>query len=403
MTSSGTVFELPAPGEALPATLARFREAGPVVRVELPGGVRVWAATSFAAVREVLSADGARFGKHFTHWAALRDGEVPADWPFLQLVYGEHMLMRDGADHRRLRGVVARDFTPSRVGALAPRVSEIVAELLDGVVAAGQPVDLVPTFTEQLPMAVISELLGIPVEERSSLRGWTQVLFSIKSTPEQAQVAGGELLDYLGRLVERKRQHPGDDLVSAMVRGQADEQLSMRELVDCLFLMIIAGHETTVHLLGQAVIALLANPGQLEQAIAEDRWDDVVEETLRRTPPVYDSLFRYALEDTELAGVPIAAGDAVLLSYGSASTDPAEYGPDAAEFDINRERHSHLAFGHGPHFCLGAPLARLEGRIALAALFRRLPDLKIAIPFDEIPYSPSFLTYGPLSVPVLTE
>jgi cytochrome P450 len=405
VTTNGTVFDLPAAGEALPDTYARFREAGPVIRVELPGGVRVWAATTHAAVREVLGGDDTRFGKHSSHWAALRDGDVPADWAFLPLVYGEHMLMRDGDGHRRLRNLVSRDFTPSRVAALRPRVVEIVDELVAGVVAAGadgRPVDLVPEFTEQLPMAVICELLGIPADERPSLRGWTQVLFSHQNSAEQTHVAGRELMEYLGELVERKRRAPQADLTSAMVRGQDDEQLSMRELVDCLFLLIIAGHETTVHLLGHAIVGLLANPGQLQLAIADDRWDDVVEEALRRTPPVYGSLFRYALKDTEVAGTPIDAGDALLLCIGGAGTDPAHHGADADRFDIARRQNGHLAFGHGPHFCLGAPLARLEGRIALAALFRRLPGMTAAVAFDEIPYSPSFLTYGPLSVPVLT-
>jgi 2-hydroxy-5-methyl-1-naphthoate 7-hydroxylase len=349
----------------------------------------------------VLSGDNSRFAKHSSHWAALRNGEVPANWPFLPLVYGEHMLMRDGDDHRRLRSLVSRDFTPARVEALRPRITEIVDGLVADVAAAGPEVDLVPTFTERLPMAVICELLGIPAAERPNLRSWTEILFSHTSKPEENLAAGAALLEYLGNLAEHKRVSPGPDLTSALVRGEDDDKLSLQELVDCLFLLIIAGHETTVHLLGNAIVSLLANPDQRRLAVEDNRWEDVVEETLRRTPPVSGDLFRYALVPTDIAGVRIATGDAILLCLGAAATDPAQHGPTATQFDITRQQTGHLAFGHGPHFCLGAPLARLEAQIALPTLFQHLPNLKPATPLHQIPYSPSFLTYGPSSLPVL--
>ncbi|MEV4314816.1 cytochrome P450 [Actinocrispum sp. NPDC049592] len=406
MTASTAVFRLPAADESLPDTYARFRAAGPVVPVELPGGVRVWAVTTHAAVREVLAGDDTRFGKHPSHWAALRDGEVPSDWPFLPLVSGEHMLVQDGRDHLRLRALVSREFTPARVSALRPRIVEIVGNLLDALEANPGEVDLVPEFTEQLPLAVVCELLGIPETDLPRLRAWTEILFSHLSTAAQTHDARQEMLAYLSILADHKRLAPRTDLTSAMVRGQDAERLTARELVDCLFLLIIACHETTVHMLGHAIIGLLANPAQLVLAAEGNRWGDVVEEALRRTPPVYGDMFRYALSTTDVAGVPIAAGDALLLCIGGAATDPSHHGPDAAEFDITRfdstrPLNGHLAFGHGAHFCVGAPLARLEGRIALAALFTRMPALKPAVPLDDIPYSPSFLTYGPLSLPVV--
>jgi 2-hydroxy-5-methyl-1-naphthoate 7-hydroxylase len=400
MTS--TEHRLPVADEALPDTYARMRSEGPVLPVDLPGGVRVWAVTTDAAIREVLAGDNTRFGKHHTHWAALHDGRVPADWPMLQLVYGEHMLMRDGEEHRRLRRLLSREFTPARVAALRPRIVEITEALVDEVTADAVhgPVDLVPAFAEPLPVAVISELFGIPDDERSALRDWTQVLFDHRSTPEQAGRAGSELIAFLGDLVERKRRKPGPDLTSALTRGHDDDLLSSRELLDTLWLLLVAGHETTVHLLGHAIVAMLANPAQLALAVEADRWPDVVEEALRRTPPVSASAFRYALAPTTLAGVDIEAGDALLLLLGGAATDPAAHGPNATRFDLARPQNSHLAFGHGPHFCLGAPLARLEATIALSTLFHRLPDLTPAIPLTEIPHSPSFLTWGPLSIPV---
>jgi cytochrome P450 len=403
---STDILRLPVADESLLDTYARFRDSGPVVQVELPGGVRAWAVTTHAAVREVLTGDDKMFGKHSSHWAALQDGAVPADWPLLPLVLGEHMLVQDGAAHRRLRGLLSSAFTPSRVEALRPRVRQITDELCDSVAtrgAHGDAVDLIPVFADQLPMAVICELFGVPGPDRAQLRGWTQALFSHLNTAEETHAAQQNLVGYLTSLLEEKRRNPGEDLTTALVQGHDDDnKLSAQELVDCLFLLIVAGNETTVHLLGHAIVGLLTNPDQLALAAAEDRWTDVVEEALRRTPPVAGAIFRYALEPMELAGVPIAAGDPLLLCIGGAATDPEHHGADADRFDITREQQGHLAFGHGPHFCLGAPLARLEGEIALRALFTRLPDMRLAIASSDIPYSPSFLTYGPLSLPVFT-
>lgn len=403
---TATPLRLPAPDEPLPRTYARFREAGPMVPVELPGGIRAWAATTHDAVREVLSGENKTFGKHSSHWRALREGEVPPDWPLLPLVLGEHMLMQDGAEHRRLRRLLSKAFTRARVEALRPGIEEIVGGLLDRVVElsadGAETVDLVPLFSEQVPMAVICDLFGVPADARSRLRDWTQTLFSQAAAPAEILAAQQGLFGYLGELIEDKRRRPLDDLTTALVQAHEDEdRLSSQELVDSLFLLLVAGHETTVHLLGHAIVNLLGHPGQLSLTIADGRWEDVIEETLRLNPPVSGSVFRYALRPVEIAGASIAEGDPVLLCIGGAATDPAQHGPDADVFDITREREAHLAFGYGVHSCLGAPLARLEARVALPALFTRLPAIKPAIPLDEIPYSPSFLTYGPLSIPVL--
>jgi cytochrome P450 len=302
--------------------------------------------------------------------------------------------------------LLSKAFTRSRVEALRPRVGEIVDGLLDRVVAesAGgeMAVDMVPLFTEQVPTAVICELFGIPQPRRSQLRGWTQTLFSQVSPPEEIYAAQQDLVAYLGELVEEKRHNPGEDLTTALVRAHHDEDsLSSQELVDSLFLLLIAGHETTVHLLGHAIVNLLGHRDQLARARAAGLWENVVEETLRLNPPVSGSVFRYALEPVEVAGVSIPAGDPLLLCIGGAATDTEHHGPDADTFDITREQRGHMAFGHGVHMCLGAPLARLEANVALSKLFGRLPEMKEAVSLDDIPYSPSFLTYGPLSIPVL--
>ncbi|NYI04778.1 cytochrome P450 family protein [Allostreptomyces psammosilenae] len=395
-------FVLPDPdGEPVPDTYARLREAGPVVPVELPGGVAAWAVASHATAREVFGGDNRRFSKHPRNWPALHDGTVPADWSLRPLIAGDNLLMKDGAEHRRLRGLLAQAFTPARVETLRPRVERIVADLLDAVEAADGVVDLVPAFTEPLPMMVICELFGVPEEDRPLLRRHSRVLFSGTHGAQEMAAASAGLLEYLAGLVEARRAHPRDDLTTALVRaGDQGDRLTPEELVGTLSVLVIAGHETTEHLLGRAVVALLDHPGQLRLALAEDRWDAVVEETLRRYSPVTGVMFRYPVEPVEIAGVPLAAGQPLLLGVAGAATDPAQHGPDADRFDITREQRGHLAFGHGPHFCLGAPLARLEARIALRALFGRLPRLRLAAPSATLPHTRSILTHGPVTLPV---
>lgn len=206
---------------------------------------------------------------------------------------------------------------------------------------------------------------------------------------------------FLHELVERKQREPGDDLTSGLVQARDEgDRLTTDELVGVLWLMLVAGHETTVHLLGHAVVALAQNPDQLALAKAEDRWADVVEETLRYRHSVMMTSFRFTAEDVTIAGVHIPEGNAVGVVYQASGVDPAEYGPSADRFDITREQSRNLGFGHGPRYCIGAPLARLESRLALASLYRRLPELSLAIDPDDIPYSPSFFTIGPLSLPV---
>jgi 2-hydroxy-5-methyl-1-naphthoate 7-hydroxylase len=393
-------FPFPAPGEPVLDGYHRLRQAGPVVPIELPGGVEAWAVNSYAAVADLFARDNKVFSRDPRHWHALRDGSVPADWPLRPLVSGDHLQVKDGADHRRLRGLIARAFTAARVDAMAPLISDRVAELVEDVAAAGDGVDLVPTFTEPLPMSVICDLYGVPVPERGRLRGWTNTLLDQASTGKETAAAQEALESYLASLVDLKRREPGDDLTTGLVRAHdEDDRLTDGELVSALWLMLIAGHETTLHLLGNAIVALCANPDQRALAIAQGLWPQVVEETLRYRSSVLGSPFRYTVTDATVEGVRIPAGAAIWLSYAHIGTDPERYGDDADRFDVTRERTGHLAFGHGPHFCIGAPLARLESRIALEALFGRFPDLGLTVASDAIPYTPSLITYGPLSLP----
>jgi cytochrome P450 len=399
MTTSLPAF--PAADEAPLDTCIRLRDIAPVVEVEFPGGVAAYLALTHDAVREILAGDNRTFLREPEHWPALHDGTIPEDWPLRAIVQGGHLSTKDGADHRRLRGLVVKAFTPARVQAMEPRVQRIVDRLLDDVIAAGDGVDLVPAFTETLPMAVICELFGIPAEEQPQMRRWTAAMLAHNTPPEEAFATQNALQAYLHELVERKQREPGDDLTTGLVQARDEgDRLTTEELVGVLWLMLVAGHETTVHLLGHAVIALAQNPDQLALAKAEDRWDDVVEETLRYRHSVMMTSFRFTAEDVTIAGVHIPKGQAVGVVYQASGLDPAEYGETADRFDITREHSGGLGFGHGPRYCIGASLARLEGRLALSTLYRRLPDLRLAIDPGDIPYSPSFFTIGPLSLPV---
>lgn len=391
----------PAMDEGLLDTCIRLRKIAPVVQVEFPGGVPAYVALTHTAVREILAGDNKTFARDPKHWPALYDGSIPEDWPLRAIVQGDHLSTKDGADHKRLRSLVGKAFTPSRVQAMEPRIQQIVDQLLDNVAAAGDGVDVVPTFTEALPMWVICDLFGVAQDERAQMRHWTSTLLAYTTPPEEAFAAQTEMMTYLRELAERKQREPGDDLTTGLVQARDEgDKLTTDELVGVLWLMLVAGHETTVHLLGYAIVALSQHPDQLELATAEGRWADVVEETLRYRHSVMMTSWRFTLEDVTIAGVDIPQGNAVGVVYQASGIDPAKYGDTANEFDITRDQSGHLGFGHGPRYCIGAPLARLESRLALASLYRRFPELSLAIDPDDIPYSPSFFTIGPLSVPV---
>jgi cytochrome P450 len=393
-----TIQPLPAPGEHIYDTQVRLRGLGPVVPVELPGGVAAWTATTHAAVHELL-ADDKVYARNARHWPALHDGTIAADWPFRPFVEGDNMLMQDGADHRRMRTLVNQAFTPARVEALALRIARIAAALADDLAAAGDGADLVTLFSGVLPLQVICELFGIPEVDRPQFRTWTR---QVMSAGDQALAAHQAMTGYLTRFADYRRSDPRDDLTSMLIKVQADGDvtLSDEELADLLWLILLAGHETTTHLLSNAVVALSRHPGQRDLAVRDGLWAQATDETLRRYPSVATVFMRYTTRDTTLAGVALPAGAAIVLSLAAALTDPAQHGPDADRFDITRGLQPGLQFGHGPHFCLGAPLGRLEGRIALAVLYERFPKLHLAIDPAELTYT-SFATPGPTSVPVV--
>ncbi|RDI54252.1 cytochrome P450 family protein [Nocardia mexicana] len=393
MTES--VIQLPTAGESIHATYARIRARGEVVPIELPGGVPAFVAVSHRAVSDVL--DDKLFSKNAANCPALRDGTIPADWPLRALTDIDHMLNLDGLDHRRLRKTIGQAFSPARVAALEPAVEKIAANLIAAFPETDE-IDLVSHFTTPLPVRVICALFGVPPGEQGQIKDWTAAIVSATATAEQAQNAMIGMIGYFTELLERKRREPGDDLTSALLQANTDNDLTTEELVNMLWLVIVAGHETTVHLLSNAVVVLCTHPEQRAEAVAGDRWADVVEEVLRYDSSVVGALMRYARTDVTVADVEVPAGS-MMLWTGGVGRDARHY-PDADTFDINHDHRDQLAFGRGPHFCLGAPLARLESRIALSMLFNRFPHLELACDPADISYATQISTTGPLELPV---
>ncbi|QDQ14484.1 cytochrome P450 family protein [Streptomyces spectabilis] len=291
---------------------------------------------------------------------------------------GPHLLTVDPPHHTRLRGLIAREFTARRVQALRPRVQRITDGLLDEMLAKGSRADLVEALAFPLPMTVICELLGVPDLDRERFRRLSNEAVS-PTTEQWEDTVFVELAAYLDDLIEAKRAAPGDDLLSALIRTRAEDgdRLSHEELRGMAYLLLIAGHETTVHLITNTVHALLTRPAQLAELRADPSLlDGAIEEGLRHEGPVENSTYRFTTEPTEIGGVPIPAGAVVVVGLTAANHDPGKYGaPD--DFDLRRAPQGHVAFGHGIHFCLGAPLARVEGRIAVASLLERCPDLAL--------------------------
>lgn len=384
---------------------ARIRERGAVTPVELPGGVPAWSVTDYAVLQSLL-ADPRVSKDPRQHWTAFMNGEITEEWPLLPWVAVDNMFTAYGADHRRLRKLVAPAFTHRRTTAMRERVEAITASLLDGLAAtpAGATVDLRETYCYPVPIQVISELMGVPDDRNPALRKCVDGFFDGSLGPEEAQANYVQMYGLVSEIVALKRETPGDDILSVLIATRDDDgsRLTEKELVDTLMLVINAGHETTVNLLDQAIFALLTHPEQRAAVLAgRVPWSDVVEETLRLEAPVAHLPLRYAVEDIDIEGYRIPKGEAILASYAGASRDPKVHGPTFAEFDPTRAtKDKHLAFGYGAHHCLGSPLARLEATIALPALFDRFPNLTLAADPAELGVVGSFISNGHAKLPV---
>jgi len=369
---------------------ARLRAQRPVSPVIMPGGTPAWLVTGYAEARAALA--DPRLRKNMPGW------HPPPDSIFAALDL--HMLNSDPPDHERLRRLVNKAFTARRVERLRPRITAITAELLDDM-STREQVDLLASFAFPLPITVICELLGVPVADRDDFRTWSATIVSDTATPEVFQAHATAMIRYFIALMAAKRHEPADDLLSALIAARDEgDRLSENELVSMAFLLLVAGHETTVNLIGNGVLALLLNPAELARLRAEPSLiGGAVEELLRHENPVNNATFRCAAEPVEIGGARISRGDPVLVALSSANRDPSRFG-DPDRLDLGRDTSGHLAFGHGIHYCLGAPLARLEAEIAFSHLLARFGSMRLAVPAGSLRWRPSTLIHGLESLPV---
>ncbi|GAT65680.1 cytochrome P450 [Planomonospora sphaerica] len=359
----------------------RLRERGPVHAIDFPRGVTAFVVIDHEHGRQALT--DPRLAKGLGHAPGFFQDAVVRGNPAL----ARNMLNSDPPDHTRLRRLVAGAFTARRTASLAPRIQEITDRLVDTMEAAGEA-DLLDDFAFPLPITVICELLGVPSADRADFREWSASLITPAFTEEAARqrdAVNAAVRAYFAGLIDERRRAPRDDMISALVTARDEEGLlSEQELLATLTLLLIAGHETTVNLIGNGMLALLTHPAQL--GLLRERPEllpGAIEEFLRYEGPVERATFRFATEDMEIAGVPVPKGGVVHVSLGAAGRDPAAF-DDPDTLDVTRTGNHHLAFGHGIHFCLGAPLARLEARIAFETLLSRLPGIRLACPAEDV-------------------
>lgn len=375
-----------------PPELLRAREHGPISRYAFPDGHRGWLVTGYDLVRSVLA--DPRFSSRrelMTHHPTIDCSgiEVPPAPP------GEFLLM-DEPQHGRYRKRLARRFTARRMALLAERVAQITAEHLDAMEEAGPPADLVTAFARPVPAVVICELLGVPYSDRGSFQEHVESFMGGEASDEEVFAAYTATQEYLAELVAAKRAHPTDDVLSDLTDGDLTDE----ELRGMSLLLLAAGLDTTANTIALGTFALLENPAQLAALRADPALADGAVEELLRYLTVAKTFLRTALEDVELGGRTVEAGTAVILSYHAADRDPDRF-PEPHVLDLRRDAGGHLAFGHGPHLCLGRQLARVELRVALPALLTRFPTLRLAVPAEEVRLRPETAdVFGVKSLPV---
>ncbi|MGW5818470.1 cytochrome P450 family protein [Streptomyces noursei] len=384
---------------------AWLREHAPVHWTKLPSGVEAWLVTRYADARQAL-ADG-RLSKNPDHHAEDAQGKSRTGIP------GErsanlmtHLLNIDPPDHTRLRRLVSKAFTPRRVALFAPRVQELADGLIDGFAGRGEA-DLIHEFAFPLPIFAICDLLGVPAEDQDDFRDWAGMMIRHGGGPRGGVARSvKKIRAYLAELIHKKRANLSDDLISDLIRASDHgEHLTENEAAAMAFVILFAGFETTINLIGNSAHAFFRNSAQ--RAVfqdAVDRRDDAlldsaVEELLRFDGPVELATWRYATEALEIGGESIGKGDPVLVVLAAADRDPERFAePDT--LDLSRRDNQHLGYGHGIHYCLGAPLARLEGRTALETLFRRLPDLQLAVDPADLRWRGGLIMRGLRTLPV---
>lgn len=378
-----------------------LRSTDPVHRLEMEDGRSTWLITRYEDALAILKDQ--RFVKDFR--SLLTPEQLEQVQGNAYQMMNSHMLSFDPPDHTRLRALVNLSFTPRLVEQWRTRIQAITDELIDAIQAQGNTeVDLIDTFAFPLPITVITEMLGVPSEDRVKFRTWSNALLDGAGQPENFERMRGQMFEfaaYLLNQIEIKRQQTTDDLIGRLIQSEADgDKLNETELISMIFLLLVAGHETTVNLIGNSILALLQHPRQMQQ-LKEDPSliKTAIEEFLRFHSPVSMGTNRWAGEDLEFGGKQMCRGDAVLVSLAAANHDPQEFThPD--DLDLARKENRHLAFGMGIHYCLGAPLARLEGQIAINTLLSRMPNLRLAVEPEQLIWRPSMLLFGLSKLPV---
>ena len=376
--------------------MAKARAEEPVFLTTALNGVPTWIVTRYDDVRALLTDD--RLSKDSERIVALIHTKMIAAGrePELHAGFGKSMLMADPPDHTRLRLLLAKDFTARRVAKLRPFAEQLTDNLLTALATEPGPVDVVDGFAVALPAMVISELLGVPPEDRHEFQAWTGDVLS--GDPAVYMPANDAVVAYLGRLIAAKQAEPGEDLLSAMTKAEEGDRLSPEEVLAMALLLLIAGHETTANLISAGIRRLVTEPGLAEQLLADPA--PVIEELLRVDSPVMLATSRYTTEPVEVGGVTIPADQIVALSVGSANRDEDRF-PGGELLDLERGARGHVAFGHGLHHCLGAPLARLEAEVALTAFVRQFPAAKLAVPVDQLPFRHATIMNGHAEMPVV--
>ncbi|UGY91819.1 cytochrome P450 family protein [Streptomyces gobiensis] len=416
-----TLFSWEFAADPYPA-YAWLREHAPVHKTALPSGVEAWLVTRYADARQALADQ--RLSKNPGHHSESAHGKGKVGIP------GErganlmtHLLNIDPPDHTRLRRLVSKAFTPRRVAAFAPRVQELTDQLIDTIVAKQHdPVrgeaDLIHEFAFPLPIYAICDMLGVPPEDQDDFREWAGMMLRHPGaqSPDGRRHGGGprggvgrsvkKMRGYLAELIHRKREDLGDDLISGLIRASDHgEHLTENEAAAMAFILLFAGFETTVNLIGNGTYALLCNPVQRERLQTALAGGDTallatgIEELLRYDGPVELATWRFATEPMTLGGQRIAVGEPVLVVLAAADRDPEKF-TDPDTLDLGRRDTQHLGYGHGIHYCLGAPLARLEGQTALATLLRRLPDLRLAVDPGDLRWRGGLIMRGLRTLPV---
>ncbi|PZT72181.1 cytochrome P450 [Streptomyces sp. AC1-42W] len=384
---------------------AWLREHSPVHRTTLPSGVEAWLVTRYADARQALA--DSRLSKNPAHHAKDAQGRSKTGIP------GErsanlmtHLLNIDPPDHTRLRRLVSKAFTPRTIAAFGPRVQDLADRLIDDFAAKGEA-DLIHDFAFPLPIYAICDLLGVPAEDQDDFRDWAGMMIRHGGGPRGGVARSvKKIRAYLAELIHRTRKNPGDNLISGLIRASDHgEHLTENEAAAMCFVILFAGFETTINLIGNSAHAFFRNPPQrvvFQNAVqrGDDRLlDTAIEELLRFDGPVELATWRYATEPLRIGGTQIREGDPVLVVLAAADRDPARFSePDS--LDLSRRDNQHLGYGHGIHYCLGAPLARLEGRTALETLFRRLPDVRLSVEPGDLRWRGGLIMRGLRTLPV---